>query len=102
MDLVGYYPRKKVEPIEGEALEKAVAKGNARAALVKAAKPPEEPGREDRFITKLQASLEFDLEDSASIDIKERNALYDNCIKFLAVLTKFGGDDDDGSYWGKD
>ncbi len=99
---MGYYPRKKVEPIEGEALEKAVAKGNARAALVKSAESSEVVSREDRFITKLQASLEFDLGDSNSIDIKERNILYANCIKFLAVLTKFGGDEDDGSYWGKD
>jgi hypothetical protein len=61
-----------------------------------------EISREDQFITKLQARLEADLDGCGSLDFKERNALYANAIKFLAVLTKFSGGDDDGSWWGKD
>jgi len=60
---------------------------------------PEEPSREDRFILILQEALERDLKMSGSLDTKERNALYANCVKFLAVLTKFGGNDDDGSFF---
>ena len=54
--------------------------------------------REERFVTLLQSSMELDLEDCRTYDLKERNALYANCVKLLAILTKIKGDDDDGSW----
>ncbi len=98
------YYRKKTEPqppLEGEALALAQEKARAKTEAIKSASN-EKNSREDRFIAKLQTALEYDLGDCANIDIQERNALYVTCVKFLAVLTKFGGDDDDGSYRGKD
>ena len=58
--------------------------------------------REERFVTLLQSSMELDLEDCRTYDLKERNALYANCVKLLAILTKIKGDDDDGSFFGED
>jgi hypothetical protein len=50
----------------------------------------------------LQSAMELDLEDCRTYDLKERNALYANCVKLLAILTKIKGDDDDGSFFGED
>ena len=58
--------------------------------------------REERFVTLLQSAMELDLEDCRTYDLKERNALYANCVKLLAILTKIKGDDDDGSFFGED
>jgi len=58
--------------------------------------------REDRFITLLQAAMELDLGDCRSFDLKERNMLYTNCVRFLAIMTKFKDGDDDGSFFGED
>src|SRR5712691_4850588 len=58
--------------------------------------------REERFVTLLQSAMELDLEDCRLYDLKERNALYANCVKLLAILTKIKGDDDDGSFFGED
>src|SRR5216684_2364700 len=62
----------------------------------------EDEKREERFVTLLQSAMELDLEDCRLYDLKERNALYANCVKLLAILTKIKGDDDDGSFFGED
>jgi len=62
----------------------------------------EDEKREERFVTLLQSAMELDLEDCRTFDLKERNALYANCVKLLAILTKIKGDDDDGSFFGED
>jgi hypothetical protein len=55
--------------------------------------------REERFIALLQAAMELDLGDCRSFDLKERNMLYTNCVRFLAIMTKFKDDDGDGSFF---
>jgi pyocin large subunit-like protein len=55
--------------------------------------------REERFIALLQAAMEIDLDDCRAYDLKERNALYLNCVRFLAVINKFKDGDGDGSFF---
>jgi hypothetical protein len=59
----------------------------------------EKEKREERFITLVQAAMELDLADCRDYDLKERNALYANCVRFLAVIGKFTEGDDDGNFF---
>lgn len=51
----------------------------------------------DTFVETLQTELENMLKRS-DLEPKDRNALFSNAIKFLAVRNKLGGDD--GGFWG--
>ena len=54
--------------------------------------------QEDTFIALLQRSMESAL--GKEMEPKDMNALFANCIKFIAVKNKLKGDD--GSYWDND
>jgi cell division FtsZ-interacting protein ZapD len=82
---------------------KAAAESERQRLVDKiAAQKNENEKREDRFIALLQAAMELDLGDCRSFDLKERNMLYTNCVRFLAIMTKFKDGDDDGSFFGED
>jgi hypothetical protein len=105
------YARRKPDGETGEAPDPAVlAAARERAAenaksererLTKniADQKTDTEKREERFIALLQAAMEIDLGDCRGLDLKERNALYANCVKFLAVMKNFKDDDDDGSFF---
>src|SRR5216684_3311593 len=104
------YPRRKPEA-EGEAPNPEViaelkeqAKQAAKAERERlsekiAQSKADTEKREERFIGLLQAAMELDLSDCRNYDLKERNALYANCVKFLAVIGKFTDGDGDGSFF---
>jgi hypothetical protein len=97
------YARKKPEA-DGDGLEPtevAELKEAQRARLVEkiAQSKTDTEKREERFIGLLQAAMEIDLGDCRDYDLKERNALYANCVKFLAVIGKFTDGDGDGSFF---
>ncbi|SRR5712691_917390 len=107
------YPRRKPEA-DGEGPDptvvaelkeqtKQAAKAERERLLEKIAQSKTDTEkREERFIGLLQAAMEIDLGDCRDYDLKERNALYANCVKFLAVIGKFTDNDNDGSFFGED
>lgn len=60
----------------------------------------EEKEEEDSFISLLQSTMEASLKLS-SMDDKDRNSLFANCIKFIAVKHKLKSGDD-GDYFDRD
>jgi len=66
-------------------------------------KPNEEPitteeSAGDRFVRFVREAMEAQLAVEA-MDAKERNVLFANCIKFIAVTRKGGGDGDDEDWF---
>jgi hypothetical protein len=97
------YARKKpdAEDDAPDAAEVAELKEAQRVRLVEkiAQSKADTEKREERFIALLQAAMEIDLADCREYDLKERNALYANCVRFLAVIGKFTDGDGDGSFF---
>ncbi len=65
--------------------------------------PPEPPPpsvESDPFIDKLEKSMSWMLDQP--LDFKDRNALFANAIKFLAIKYKIEGTSDGGSFFGSD
>lgn len=63
--------------------------------------PPPPPTVEaDPFIAKLEKSMTWMLDQP--LEPKDRNALFANAIKFLAIKYKIEGTDDGGSFFGRD
>lgn len=66
------------------------------------ARKPEKQKEEtadDKFIALVRAAMENELQEDnmAKMEAKERNVLFGNCIKFIAVIRRRG--DDDGGSW---
>ena len=73
------------------AVRRAVAESNGEAPT-----PP--PSKDDDpFMAKVERSMSWMLDQS--LDFKDRNALFANAIKFLAIKHKLGGEDG-GDFFG--